>query len=204
MLCCKVVHPRFAVIALVALSGCSPRSSAPEGEQAAIRYLMPDDYVEIMEGADRMVLEALDPTATGAESSCGERLSEPIIGNIEERDREEIRRAARDVYSAILDASGGPMCFEPELSLRFERGDRSIELVICEECNLAWMLVDDVEYRPSVSIARLRRSFWPRAAADLRRRCGVEPLPMDLVHRPRDAQYHDGILSAGICCEPRM
>ena len=57
------------------------------------------------------------------------------------------------------------MCFNPELGLRFERGARSIEILVSEECNLAWILADGEVHRPSVSIARLRNSMWPAAAA---------------------------------------
>ncbi|MBX3274954.1 MAG: hypothetical protein KF729_32115 [Sandaracinaceae bacterium] len=194
-----------ATLAFTALAACEPRSSAPAGEHPAIRYLLPDDFVEVMEGADRLVVHSFaagQPPGAARAFPCGERLSRPIVGRVEERDPREIRHAAQDVYEALLEVGGSWMCSEPELGLRFERGDRSIELTISEDCHLAWIFVDDEPYRASISIAPLRDRTWPGAAAALRRRCGVDALPPDTWRYP--VQYHGGTLCAGICGEPTM
>jgi hypothetical protein len=199
---------RLAMLAgLVALSGCEPRSSVPEGDHQALRYLLPDDYVEIMEGADRVVMYAFGPPVEMLAGQprpalpCGERAGSPIIGSVEERDRRAIVFTAHHLYSAILDAGGSTMCATPEYVLRFERGARSIEFQMTEECNLAFIHHNDELFRPSVSVTHLGWRRFASAAAELRRRCGAAALPMD---ESLLLQYHDGIRSDGICCEPTM
>jgi len=189
-------------LAMATLAACEGRSTVPEGEHPAVAYLLPDDRIEVMEKAERLTAYAFGPDEPRpASAPCGERLGRPIVGRVEERDPGEIRQAASDVYEALLDVRGSSMCFNPELGLRFERGARSIEILVSEECNLAWILADGEVHRPSVSIARLRNSMWPAAAAALRRRCGVPPMPLD---SSLAGQYHDGILCEGICGAPRM
>ena len=197
------VNARLALLfALIALGGCEPRSSVPDGDHQALRYLLPDDYVEIMEGADRVVMYALGPPVWPPPPlPCGKRSSSPVIGSLEERDRDAIRDTAYQLYSAILDAGGSTMCVNPEYALRFERGARSIEFEMTEECNLAFINYNDEPYRSSVSVAHLSWRRFAVSAAELRHRCGAEALPMDEVLL---LQYHDGIRSEGICCEPTM
>ena len=208
MLRSTAVYARLALLAsLVALSSCEPRSSVPEGDHQALRYLLPDDYVEIMEGADRVVMYAFGPPVemfTGQPppaAPCGERAGSPIVGSVEERDRDTIRFTAHHLYSAILNAGGSTMCVNPEYALRFERGARSIEFQMTEECNLAFIHHNDERYRASVSVAQPAWRRFASSAAELRRRCGAAALPMD---EDLLLQYHDGIRSEGICCEPTM
>lgn len=128
---------RWGVVLVgAALLACEARSAIPGGNHDALRYQLPDDYVEVIEGADWLEVLALEPTRSDSRSACGHppRHGWTVAGRERVDDRATIREAARDVYTSILDGGAQALCFRPRLALAFHRGERSIELIVCEEC----------------------------------------------------------------------
>lgn len=110
----------------------------------------PDDDRDVLEQADRITLYTLNPTrmVDGKPSPEKERFHlYGVLGTTSIEDASEHRRVVEAVYEGLKGEGAGPAsCFLPRHGLRFERGKRRIDLLICFQCTWVYVFRDDAEH----------------------------------------------------------
>ena len=91
----RAARALVAFALLVPLAGCGYRSRYPEGRDAAVRSHLPKTFIEMLEGADRLELVALDepkafPVHMKTSGRSGVRAAFDVISQV---DRERLIRA---------------------------------------------------------------------------------------------------------------
>jgi hypothetical protein len=158
----------LSLLAALALAGCGGRgqghAAAPRAPYAGrdakqVRAAFPGDLRDVIEQADRVILYTLDPhrIVDGKLSPEAERLrTYGITGQAEITDPGERRKLIEALYRGLLGRDAGPAaCFWPRHALRFERGQRAVDCLICFECT--WIHV----YRKADSPKEDRLLFGP-------------------------------------------
>lgn len=146
------------------LAGCgdrkAPKGTTNGGGAAAtpfvghdlkqVKSAFPDDGREVLEQADTVTFFTLNPTrlVEGKLSPEKERLRNyGVLGKVEITDAAERRRLVEAIYEGLRGEDAGPAdCFIPRHGLRFTRGSRTIEFVICFQCTWVHIYQDDAEH----------------------------------------------------------
>lgn len=108
------------------------------------------DRREVLEQADTVTLYTVNPTRVvdGKLSPEAERFrGYGILGTSEITDPAERRRLVEAVYEGLEAEGAGPAsCFLPRHALRFRKGGRTIDALICFQCTWIYLYEDDIEH----------------------------------------------------------
>ena len=148
------------VLVAVVLAGCGDGPKGGSGESdGPIPFIGRDakqvvsafgaDGRDVLEAPDRMTLFTLNPVqvADGKLSPEAERLRNyGVLGKAEITDPTIRRRLVEAVYEGLkADGAGPANCFFPRHGLRFEKGEQTIEVLICFECTWVYVYPDGAE-----------------------------------------------------------
>jgi hypothetical protein len=104
---------------------------------------------EVIEQADTVTLLTVNPAriVDGKLSPEAERIrGYGILGSADIPDAGERRRLIEALYEGLKGEGAGPAsCFLPRHALRFQKGRRVIEALICFECTWVYLFEDGVE-----------------------------------------------------------
>ena len=104
---------------------------------------------EVIEQADAVTLFTVNPTriVDGKLSPEAERIrGYGILGTADITDAGERRRLIEALYEGLKGEGAGPAsCFLPRHALRFQKGRRVIEALICFQCTWVYLFEDGVE-----------------------------------------------------------
>jgi hypothetical protein len=128
--------------ALLLMAGCGYRSRYPEAREWGTRSLLPKNFVERLEGAERLQLVALDEEHAFPEHMKTHARSSirAVVDVTSEADRE---RLIRTFYRAVRDADGWLLCFHPHHAIRGWYQGVPFEIVMCLGCRHMYVPDDE-------------------------------------------------------------
>jgi hypothetical protein len=89
----------------------------------------------------------------------------PVLGRAVIDDRDEQRLLVRSFYESARDARGEMLCFMPHHAIHAERGDHTIDLVICFHCWLFQLYDGSGVVYPEAGLSNFGEMSFRRAVA---------------------------------------